>query len=289
MIDTPRSRSRLRRAFAALVASGALLAAGLASADEPSESTVDAPGEVEATEIDPNNPPPLPDVDAVMDWFDDLYRADSSHSRLSMHIVTENWERTLELEQWTRGEDEALIVIRAPAREAGTATLRNDDGLWNYAPRADSLMRVPSGLMGDGWMGSHFTNDDLMRETEYDDDYTTTLAWDVVDGELQLVATSIPTERAAVVYTQVIFRMRAADWMPLRAEYYDGDELIRTMTFSDLRDLGDRTVPMRMTLQPMDAPDERTEITYEELEFDSRVDRSLFTHSGLRRAAQRGR
>jgi hypothetical protein len=113
---------------------------------------------------------PVPDVSRVMDYIDDLYRAQSSYSSMRMTVVRERGTRELELEAWSKGDDETLIVIRSPAREAGTATLRTEDGLWNYAPRADRLIRIPTGLLSDSWMGSHFTNDDLMRETSYLDD-----------------------------------------------------------------------------------------------------------------------
>ncbi len=232
---------------------------------------------------------PLPSVDEVMSRLDDLYRMSSSHSEVTMEIVTEDWARTLEMEQWTLGDDNALVLIHSPAREAGTATLRTDEGLWNYAPRADRLVRVPSGMMGDGWMGSHFTNDDLMRESSYDDDYDTVLSWGELDGARVLVGTSTPHEDAPVVYTRVVFMMDAETWVPLRYEYYDGNELMRTMAFSDVRDVDGRPVPMTMLLQPADAPDEHTRVTYDTLEFDATVDADTFTARGLRRLAQQGR
>lgn len=229
----------------------------------------------------------LPSVDDVMDHLDDLYRSESAHSEITMEISTENFERTLELESWSIGEDDSLVVIRSPAREAGTATLMNDEGLWNYAPRADRLMRIPSGMMSDGWMGSHVTNDDLMRETSYDEDYDTELMFVEDEGQDRLLARSTPTERAAVVYSRVDFYMQSDDWMPLRVEYFDGDELIRTFFYEDPEDVDGRTIPMTMRVVPEDAPDEYTRIHYDELELDVDVDESLFTQRGLRREAQR--
>jgi hypothetical protein len=231
--------------------------------------------------------PPLPSVDDVMDRLNDLWRSDSSHSTLSMTVVTESYSRTLELESWTRGEDEALIIIRSPAREAGTATLRTDEGLWNYAPRADRLMRIPSGLLSESWMGSHFTNDDLMRESSYEDDFDTTLAWVVEDGIRYLQATSIPHPDTAIVYTQIQFWMEAEGWLPVRADYYDGADIVRTMTFSNVQDLGGRPIPMTMELIPRDREGESTRMEYHSLELDAPVEDEIFTQRGLRRAAQR--
>jgi outer membrane lipoprotein-sorting protein len=231
--------------------------------------------------------PPVPDIDEVMSALDDLYRSHSSHTLMSMSVTTEHFSRTLELEGWTKGDEQSLIIIRSPAREAGTATLRTEQGLWNYAPRADRLMRIPSGLLSEAWMGSHFTNDDLMRDSAYDDDFDTTLQWVDEDGQRLLLAISVPHDDAAIVWSRIEFRLLADSWAPLRSDYYDGDELVRTMQFSNIQDIGGRPIPMIMELIPHTHPGESTRVEYQLLELDVEIDDGLFTQRGLRRAAQR--
>jgi hypothetical protein len=228
----------------------------------------------------------LPALDEVIGHLDRLYRHDSSHALLTMTVVRERGTRELTMESWSRGADDALIVIRAPAREAGTATLRTKEGLWNYAPRADRLIRIPTGLLADAWMGSHFTNDDLMRDTSYDDDYTSELAWATRDGRRLLQVTMTPKPEAPVVYTRVVFLLTAEHWTPVVAEYHDGDRLMRTMRFDDVQVIAGRRIPMRMVLQPAGRPGERTEMRYDRLRFDIPLDADLFTHRGLRRVAR---
>ena len=253
---------RYRSAVLAAVAAGVLaLGAGGASAQE------------------------LPSMDEVIDHLDELYRSASSHSTMTMTVVRERGTRELTLESWTKGEEEALIVIRQPAREAGTATLMTEEGLWNYAPRADRLIRIPTGLLSESWMGSHFTNDDLMRETSYDDDYDTELSWTERDGERYLRVTLTPKPDAPVVYTRIEFLLTPEDWIPVREEFYDEGELIRYMTFDRVETVGGKRIPLRMTLQPTDEPDEQTVVEYEELQFDVQVGDDLFTRRGLRRVA----
>ena len=243
---------------------------------DTADSPVEAPAE-----------PPLPDVEEVMDRLDNLWRAESSYAMITMSITTENWSRTLTIEGWSKGEDLSLMIIREPAREAGTATLRTEEGLWNYAPRADRLMRIPSGLLSESWMGSHFTNDDLMRESGYDDDFDTELSWAEEEGAQVLVATMIPHPDAPIVYSRVIFHMDYERYTPLRAEYFDDDEMVRTFRFSQVREINGLSVPMRMDVIPHDKPGESTVIEYNELELDVPVDDNLFTQRGLRREAQR--
>lgn len=231
--------------------------------------------------------PALPTVEEVNSHLDDLYRSQSSRARLVMTIQTERrGTRELEMESWTQGEDNALFVIRSPAREAGTATLRTEEGLWNYAPRADRLVRIPTGMLSERWMGSHLTNDDLVRETGYEEDYDTELSWGQFEGDRVLVATMTPRPDAPVVYTRVVYELDAQRWTPRRAQFYDGDRLMRTMTFSDVREVDGRHVPHRMEVRPEDGSGEFTRMEYRELEFDVDIDESIFTRRGLRRIAR---
>ena len=229
---------------------------------------------------------PVPDVDQVMDYIDDLYRSQSSYSLMRMTVVRERGTRELEMEAWSKGDDESLVVIRSPAREAGAATLLTGEGLWNYAPRADRLIRIPSGLLSESWMGSHFTNDDLMRETSYLDDYDAVISTEEREGVTYLKATLTPKPDAPVVYSELVFLITPDDWIPVRSEYYDEGKLIRAMDFDRVQTIAGKQIPMRMTILPADEPNERTVVEYLKLELDIPVDDRLFTRQGLRRAAR---
>lgn len=231
----------------------------------------------------------LPAVEEVTAKLDDLYRSDASHGTIEMTVVTDRGKRTLQIEQWTRGDEQALMVIRKPTREAGTATLRNDDGLWNYAPRADRLIRIPSGLLSDSWMGSHFTNDDLMRETSFEDDYDTKLSWASVDGTRYLKQILTPKKGAPVVWEKVEYLMTADEWLPVKASYFDDGKIVRVMKFSQIKTLGGRKLPTVMELLPQSGDDkgEKTRVEYKQMEFGADVDKGMFTKRGLRRVARR--
>lgn len=222
----------------------------------------------------------------LMEYVDNIYRANSSHGQLTMTIEKSRGTRTLDMELWTRGEEHALVVIRAPAREAGTATLRTPEGLWNYAPRADRLIRIPEGLLSENWMGSHFTNDDLMRETNYDEDYTGSVARVREDGDTLLRVEMLPRPDAPVVYSKIVFHVTPEQWVPVREEFYDDGTVIRTMTFSDVEVVDDRPIPMVMELHPADKPSEWTRLEYRQLEFGVEIDDGMFTRRGLRRIAR---
>lgn len=257
----------------------AVAVAVIASAEAVAQTPADAAAPSKA----------LPEVGEVVEKLDDLYRSKSSHGRMRMTVVKARGSRTLELEQWSRGEDQFLVVIREPAREAGTATLKTEEGLWNYAPRADRLIRIPSGLLSDNWMGSHLTNEDLVRDASYDKDYDTSIAWapGAVGERLSLVL--VPKPDVPVVYEKLVFTVRADDWLPIRADYYDDGVVVREMRFSGVREMGGRRIPTIMELHPLKGRNagEKTRVEYVEMTFDAEVDQTIFTRRGLRRASGR--
>ena len=215
----------------------------------------------------------------IIERIDRLLRGDSSRAIATMEVVTEHWERQMTMEMWSLGTDYTLVRLRAPAREAGTATLMADDNIGNYLPKVDRTIKIPSSMMGGAWMGSHFTNDDLIQESQMVDVYDVAVAFDgerdgVMVWELRLT----PKPEAAVVWGHLEFLVRQDDYLPLWAKYYDEDgELARTMEYSEFGEFDGRLVPAVMNMQPADKPGERTTIRYEELEFDIDIDASFFS------------
>lgn len=134
-------------------------------------------------------------------------------------------------------------------------------------------------------MGSHFTNDDLMRETSYDEDYEASLSWAEGEGARYLQVTLTPRPDAPVVYTELRFLLTPDRWIPERWEYFDEGELVRVMTFHDVQEVDGRPLPLRLELRPVDEPDEETVVEYLQLELDADVEPALFTRRGLRRVA----
>ena len=215
----------------------------------------------------------------IIERIDRLLRGDSSRAVATMEVVTEHWERQMTMEMWSLGTDYTLVRLLAPAKEAGTATLMANDNIWNYLPKVDRTIKIPSSMMGGAWMGSHFTNDDLVQESQMIDVYDVAVAFDGErDGvrvwELRLT----PKPEAAVVWGHLEFLVRQDDYLPRWAKYYDEDgELARTMEYSEYSEFDGRLVPAVMNMQPADKPGERTTIRYEELEFDVDIDPSFFS------------
>jgi len=221
------------------------------------------------------------DLDKVVAHFEDLYRSKSSISTATLIITKPRRTKTMTLTSWTRGRDKALIVVQSPAREKGTATLKVDQNLWNYLPRINRTVRIPPSMMLGSWMGSDFTNDDLVRESSFTEDYF-----------YELVGTSEDPEGWLIRFTakpDMVGLWNRFDWVvskdgsiPVQAKYYDRkDRLARTITWEDVRLFDGRKIPAKMTLLPEGEEGQQTVMIYEEIDFDGDVPASTFSLSTL--------
>ena len=228
-------------------------------------------------------PPPTPRE--ILDRVDDIYRGRSSRGTLAMRVVTEHWARELRLEFWTEGRERTLLRILAPAKERGIATLRTAGGIWNYLPRVGQVIRLPATMMGASWMGSHFTNDDLVKQSRMSEDYdfSTTFAGER-DGVPVAEITCLPKAKAAVVWGKVLVTVRSDDWTPRSVRYFDEDLApARTLAFSGFRQVGDRRIPLAARMSPAGREGEFTEVLFEDLVFDLPIPEGLFSLRALRR------
>ncbi|MBI5210658.1 MAG: outer membrane lipoprotein-sorting protein [Elusimicrobia bacterium] len=230
-------------------------------------------------------PPPASgetlDVKALVREVETQYRGKTSHALSRMRIATEFWTRDLTMEMWGQGREKFLAVIRAPKKERDTATLKRDGEVWNFLPKIDRLMKIPSSLMGDSWMGSHLTNDDLVKEDKIEELFDLSVVR--VEGSTVTIQAD-PKPDAAVVWGRIVYRIDRGRVLALDVVYFDEDlKKARTLSFDRVERVAGKWLPLRMVIQPVDKPMERTEILYESIEFDLPLDDGLFSLRSLRR------
>jgi hypothetical protein len=221
----------------------------------------------------------------LLDRVDDLFRGRSSHGRATMTVTTAHWTRALTLEFWSEGREHSLVRILAPQKEKDTATLKVGTDLWNYLPKVKRTIKLPSSMLSASWMGSHFTNDDLVKESRMADDYTFEITFEGPrDGVEVIELTCTPKPEAAIEWGRVVVDIRKTDQLPLEVRYYDEDmDLARTMTYGDVRTLGGRELPTAMTVVPTDRPQESTRVAWEAIEFDVPLPADTFSLRSLER------
>ena len=219
------------------------------------------------------------DPEKILDGVDDLYRSNASHGVITLSVITVNWQRTLSLEQWSKGEDKSLIKVLKPKKEKGLATLRVDKNVWNYMPKVKRVVKIPSSMMSSSWMGSHFTNDDLVKQSRMAEDYTFSITFEGMQDEEEVVEiTCIPNKEAAVVWGKVEVVVYADDYLPLQMIYYDEDLLLsRTLEFTNIQKMDGKMIPTLMNMIPADEPGESTTVKWEEIQFDVAIDDEFFS------------
>lgn len=223
-----------------------------------------------------------PDLDRVTRTLDDLFRSSASVGRIELTVVTPRGTRTMRMRMWSRGEDRALIVVEAPARDQGTATLRRDRNLWNYLPRISRTIRVPPSMMLSSWMGTDLTNDDLTQSSTFREDFTGQVVGRAEGGGWTIRYDA--NEGVVGLWRRIEYDVDDAAALPLRARYFDRRmRLARVMRFEDVRVMDGRRIPTRLVLEPQDREGHRTEMRYLEMDFDASVPESTFSLTELER------
>lgn len=225
------------------------------------------------------------DVDRIIREIDQLYRSESSYSKLEMEIVTPHWQRTLAMKAWTKGMDHTFIRITAPDKDKGVATLRIENEMWNYLPKTNKVIKIPPSMMMSSWMGSDFTNDDLVKEFSLFEDFSYQLIPSGPGSQDTIFVNCIPHEDLPVVWGNIVTAVTRKGHLPIWQKYYDEKgQLMRILSYSDVKKFGSRIIPATMEMIPQNKEGHKTVIRYVALDFDREVDQEFFSLRNLRAA-----
>jgi outer membrane lipoprotein-sorting protein len=217
----------------------------------------------------------------------DHWRGTTSYSEITMTIHRVDWQRSMSMRSWSEGDKLSLVRITEPKKDAGNGTLLNDNDMWSYSPKINRIIKIPSSMMSQGWMGSDFSNKDISKSTDILDQYDHTLtAQEDIDGHTVYTIEAIPHEDAAIVWGKEVLKIRD-DYVLLEEQYWDQDgELIKVMRASDVAEMGGRSVARVLRMAKLETPEEWTEMTVSAIEFDLELPKGVFTLSNLRNPRQ---
>ncbi|TPH13243.1 outer membrane lipoprotein-sorting protein [Litorilituus lipolyticus] len=215
---------------------------------------------------------------ALLKKIDELFRSNTSIATMKMTITTPNWQRTLEMQSWTQGMEDTFIRVLSPRKDRGVATLKKDKEMWNFFPKINKVIKVPPSMMMGSWMGSDFTNDDLVREVSLVEEYHVSKT--ELDDTYQLIL--LPKQSTVTVWGKITIVVNKADLLPLEQNYFnEKGEKIRAMTFSQVRDFSGKKMPAIMTMVPLNKSGHKTVIEYVDAKFDSKLKENIFTLRNL--------
>ena len=225
------------------------------------------------------------DAKEIVAKSDELIKSKSSYAEFSMEIIKTDWSRSFGMKSWALEPDYAIIYVTAPARDKGTVTLKRKKEVWNWIPAAQKVIKIPPSMMLQSWMGSDFTNDDLVKESSVVNDYTHTIVREERYNDYDCyVIESIPKEDAGVVWSKLLIWISKEYYFQLKVEFYDEDDfLVKTYVGTDIKEMDGRTFPTHWEMLPEDRPGEKTTFTYEKIKFNYPVNESFFSERNMKR------
>ncbi len=221
----------------------------------------------------------------ILAKIDDLWRGKSSYTQATLKVQTEHYSRTMTMESWSKGKEKSLTRILTPLREKGTITLKSGNHIYTYLPKTDRTIRLSSSMMMGSWMGSHLTNDDLVKESRLEEDFDASISFEGERGGQSIIEfTLIPKAEAAIVWGKVTIEIEADRHLPIKEIFYDEEmNISRTFTFSGLKKIAGKVRPTVMRITPEDKPAEFTEFTFDKLTLDIPLEDNFFSKSALNR------
>ena len=208
----------------------------------------------------------------------------SSMMIMTMTIIRPTWQRSVEFKNWSLGREYSLTLITAPAKDVGQAFLKRGSEMWNWNPSINRLIKLPPSMMSQGWMGSDYTNDDILKESSIVNDYTHEIVdEEVIAGHDCYKIKMLAKKDAAVVWGYQIRWIDKNDFLFLKTELYDEDGvLVRTETGSEIKTMDGRVIPTRMEILPSEEKGNKTVVEIKEIKFNIAIQETFFSQQNLK-------
>jgi len=202
----------------------------------------------------------------IIDEMEQLYRGESSDATMTMQVQTPNYDRTMTLSGQSFGKDYGFFRILGPKKDRGIATLKRDEEMWNYFPKINKVIKVPPSMMMGSWMGSDFTNDDLVKETQLIDTYSL----DLIETDDQYKVILTPKEQTVTVWDKIEYIISKDPLLPLSQAFFDEDgNKIRELTFHEPREFDGKLMPSILEMRPLNKEGHLTRIIYDDIKFNA--------------------
>lgn len=220
----------------------------------------------------------------IVQKADSKMRGTTSVTEITIRTVRPSWSRSMDVKAWMKGTDYSLILIQSPAKDKGVAFLKRKKEVWNWMPTLERIIKLPPSMMSQSWMGTDFTNDDLVKESSVINDYDHSIAGDtVIDNRACYIIRMIPKPQAAVVWGRLIVCIDKKDFLELHSRFYDEDgQLINIMNAYDVKLMDGRLIPSRFEMIPVDKKNHKTEMIYKSIQYNRPIDDGFFTSEQMK-------
>lgn len=225
-----------------------------------------------------------PSAKEIIKKANDLLQGQSNESYMHMSIVRPTWQRTIAFHSWSKSSQFSLVIITDPAKEKGQTFLKRKNEIWNWVPTIQRLIKLPVSMMSQGWMGSDFTNDDLLKAASIVDDYDQSIVGnEICDGEECFKIKLVPKADAAIVWGHIIKWVSKKGFFQMKTEFYDEDsQLVKTESASIIKNMGDRMIPTHFEIIPADKPGNKTIVDFDKTIFNKPIDDGFFSQQNMK-------
>ncbi|MBE3701902.1 outer membrane lipoprotein-sorting protein [Vibrio parahaemolyticus] len=220
----------------------------------------------------------------IVQKSDQAMRGKSSYSEATMEIVRPDWTRSMTMKSWTKGTELSLVLVTAPAKDKGSASLKRHREMWNWVPSIERVIKIAPSMLSQSWMGSDFTNDDLINQSSIVVDYQHALLGnDSFEGDKVWVIEATAKPDAPVVWNKVTLWISQSTYLQRKVEFYDEfDERVNVLTTYDVKELGGRKIATRMEMKPVDKPGNKTIFTTHQAQFDFDINDDFFSQQRMK-------
>jgi outer membrane lipoprotein-sorting protein len=215
----------------------------------------------------------------------DKIRGETNTSTMKMVIIRPTWQRSISMKSWGKGKDYSLTYITSPANEKGQVFMKLKTEIWNWIPTIGRMIKIPASMMSQGWMGSDYTNDDILKESSIVVDYThKIIGEEEVNGYKTYKIEMLPKDNAAVVWGKVFKWITKNEYIQIKTEYYDEDsELVKTELGSNFKVMDDRFIPSKIEIIPANDEGKKTVLFIESAKFNIALPSNFFSQQNMKR------
>lgn len=222
----------------------------------------------------------------IVQKADEKMRGSTSQATILIRTIRPAWSREMEVRTWMKGNDLAMILIQSPAKDKGIVFLKRKKEVWNWVPALERTIKLPPSMMSQSWMGTDFTNDDLVKESSMVTDYTHTITGDTtIDQRSCYIIQMIPKPEAAIIWGKLIVCIDKKDYLELHTRFYDEDgALVNIMNASEVKTMDGRLIPTHFEMIPVDKKNQKTEMIYKNVQYNKTIEDGFFVTEKMKTA-----
>ena len=220
----------------------------------------------------------------VVQKADEKMRGNTSQAQITIKTIRPSWSREMTVKTWIKGSTLAMILVQSPAKDKGIVYLKRKKEVWNWLPSLEKIIKLPPSMMSQSWMGTDFTNDDLVKESSVINDYYHRIMRDTtIDNRDCYVIQMTPKPEAAVVWGNVVVCIDKKDFLELHTKFYDEEgNLVNTMNAYDVKLMDGRLIPTRFEMIPAEKANQRTVMVYKSIQYNKPIDDNFFTSEKMK-------